>query len=269
MTGKRRLFRWVKIIVLIYCLLGITLYYLQDKILFHPKALPLKYQWNFSVPFKEVNIPYTTVSNMNIIQFLTGDTLVKGVVLYFHGNRENINRYAGAAAYFTKNGWEVWMLDYPGFGKSTGNLTEELLYKWALTFYQLARARFEPNEIVIYGRSMGSGIASQLASIRDCRYLILEAAYSSFPGIFYTYLPIYPYNNIIRYEFPTYEYLKKVTAPVVCFHGTADEIIPYRNGKKLIGSLKVTDEYVSIPTATHNDVGNFEIYTRKLDSLLR
>lgn len=269
MKLRKRLMRWLKILVLIYCIIGIALYYLQDRILFHPKPLPASYKWNFSLPFREVNIPYTSSSKINIIQFLTTDSTVKGVVLYFHGNKENINRYASAAPHFTKSGWEVWMLDYPGFGKSTGELTEALLYKWALTYYQLARARFEPNEIIIYGRSMGSGIASQLASVRDCRYLILEAAYSSFPGIFHAYLPIYPYNKIIRYKFPTYEYLKQVTAPVICFHGTADEIIPYRNGKKLIGSLKEVDQYVAIPKGSHNYLGNFDLYTRTLDSLLR
>ena len=116
---------------------------------------------------------------------------------------------------------------------------------------------------------MGSGLATQLASVRDCRYLILEAAYYNFPSIFNAYLPIYPYNKIIHYKFPTFEYLKKVTAPVISFHGTADEIIPYRNGKRLIGSLKQRDQYITIPKASHNDLGQFEIYTRKIDSLLK
>jgi len=269
MTLKKRLFRWMKILVIIYCIIGIGLYYLQDKILFHPKVLPADYRMSFDFPFKEVNIPYSANSVMNIIQFTTVDTAVKGVILYFHGNKENTIRYAPAAPSFTKYGWEVWMLDYPGFGKSTGQLTEETLYKWSLTYYQLARARFEPSKIIIYGRSMGSGIAAQLASVRDCRYLILESAYYSFPSIFNTYFPIYPYRKMIHFEFPTYKYLKAVHAPIICFHGTADEIIPYRNGEKLIPILKENDEFVTIRSATHNDLGTFEVYTRKIDSLLK
>ena len=69
------------------------------------------------------------------------------------------------------------MIDYPGFGKSTGVFSEQLLYDWALTLYKLARAYYSPDSIIIYGKSMGTGIAAQLASIRDCRHLILETPY--------------------------------------------------------------------------------------------
>ena len=270
MTTKKKtsIWLWVKIILIIYAVVGIALYYLQDKILFHPRPLAQNHTWNFPYPFKEVNIPYAANSRMNIIQF-TADSIPKGVVLYFHGNRHNIGRYARVVPSFTKNGWEIWMLDYPGFGKSTGEFTEQKMYEWALVFYKLARARFEPANIIVYGRSMGTGIATQLASVRDCRYLVLEAPYYSFPSIFNTYLPIYPYERMIKYDFPTYKYITNVTAPIVIFHGTADEIIPYRNGKKLVPLLKKTDEFLSINGAFHNDLDSFPMYTNKLDSILR
>src|SRR5688500_7973254 len=145
MTTKKKtsIWLWVKIILIIYAVVGIALYYLQDKILFHPRPLAPNHEWDFPYPFKEVNIPYATDSRMNIIQF-TADSITKGVVLYFHGNRHNIGRYAGVIPSFTKNGWEIWMLDYPGFGKSSGEFTEKKMYDWALVFYKLARARFEP-----------------------------------------------------------------------------------------------------------------------------
>ena len=265
---KKRIWFWVKIVLIIYAALGIALYYLQDKILFHPLALAQDHQWNFPFPHKELNIPYSAESRMNIIQF-TADSLPKGVVLYFHGNKHNISRYAPVVPTFTEKGWEIWMLDYPGFGKSTGNLTEQNLYDWGLVFYKLARTKYEPSDIIIYGRSMGTGIATQLASVRDCRYLVLEAPYYSFPSIFNTYFPLYPYDKIIKYDFPTHQFIKNVTAPVILFHGTADEIIPYRNGKKLEPLLKSTDEFITIPGASHNDLDSFSTYAQKLDSILR
>ena len=268
LKNKRRIWFWVRILLIIYAALGIALYYLQDKILFHPRPLPQNHTWNFSYPFKEVNIPYSADSRMNIIQF-TSDSVPKGVVLYFHGNKHNIGRYDGVVPTFTKNGWEIWMLDYPGFGKSTGEFTEKKMYDWALVFYKLARARFQPAAIIVYGRSMGTGIATQLASVRDCRYLVLEAPYYSFPSIFNTYLPLYPYERIIKYDFPTYQFIQKVTAPITIFHGTADEIIPYRNGKKLIPLLKITDEFLTLNGGSHNDLDSFSTYTNKLDSILR
>lgn len=88
---KRIWIRWVKIIVLIYILIGIALYYLQDKILLHPVAHPEGYTYTFNSPFTEVDIPINKNENFNIVQFLPKDSIRKGVVLYFHGNKENIN----------------------------------------------------------------------------------------------------------------------------------------------------------------------------------
>ncbi|HUR11482.1 MAG TPA: alpha/beta fold hydrolase [Flavitalea sp.] len=268
MVDKRKLFRWIRIVIIIYSLLGIVLYYTQELLLFHPKSLPASYRWEFAVPYRDVNIPYSTGSNMNVVQFQTAHANPKGVVLYFHGNRENINHYATAASLFTKNGYEVWMLDYPGFGKSTGPFTEKRLYEWALVFYKLARTRFEPGNIILYGRSMGTAVAAQLSSVRDCRVLILETPYYSFPSIFNSWLPLYPYNKMLHYEFPSWKFLQETIAPVVIFHGTNDRIIPFRNAEKLVRFLKKSDRFIQVTGASHNDVTSFTTYTKTIDSLL-
>ncbi|RYE52866.1 MAG: alpha/beta fold hydrolase [Sphingobacteriales bacterium] len=266
--NRKIVFRWLKIFVLVYATIGILIYYLQDYILLHPEKLPADYKFSFSQPFKELNIPYNADSKMNIVQFKTTDSLIKGVVLYFHGNRENINRYAAISPLVTKHGYEIWMLDYPGFGKSTGKFAEQVVYDWALTFYKLARARFTPDSIIIYGRSLGSGIASQLASIRDCKRLILETPYYSMPSVFDSYIPLYPFNKIIHYQFPTWQYLQKVDAPVTIFHGEDDGVIPLRNSNKLKRYQKRGDEFISIEDGSHNDLFKFPEYQTKLDSVL-
>ena len=265
---RKKLFRWLKIIIIIYCLVGILLYYLQDTILFLPKPLPADYTYHFDIPFKEVNLPYTRESNISIIQFPTRDSAAKGVVLYFHGNRQNINHYAQHAADFTSKNYEVWMMDYPGYGKSTGSFTEQELYDWALLFYKLARARYSPDSIIIYGKSMGTGIGAQLAAIRDCRNLILETPYYSFPSILGSYFPVYPVNRMVHFKIPTWQYLQKVTAPVTIFHGTGDGVIPIRNSKRLKPYLKDGDEFIMIKDGSHNDLPGFPLYRQKLDSLL-
>lgn len=266
---KNKSLRWLKIAIIVYCVIGIVLYYLQDYILFHPVQLTQKHDYNFSIPHKEVNIPYSANSTMNIIQFLVLDSSVKGVVLYFHGNKKNISWYSRFSPYFTANGYEVWMIDYPGFGKSTGIFSEQGLYDWALTLYKLARARFTPDSIVIYGKSMGTGIAAHLASVRDCRYLVLETPYYSMPSIIDNYLPIYPVNKMIHYKLPTWQYLQNVTAPVIIFHGSADWVIPYRNAERLKPFLKQGDIFVTVEKGSHNDLYRFPLVTKKLDSLLK
>jgi pimeloyl-ACP methyl ester carboxylesterase len=265
----RNRWRWLKITIIVYCVIGIALYYLQDYILFHPVQLPAKKAYSFKVSHKEVNIPYSKNSTINIVQFLVPDSAVKGVVLYFHGNKKNISWYARYAPIFTRNGYEVWMIDYPGFGKSTGAFTEQGLYDWALTLYKLARARFTPDSIVIYGKSMGTGISAQLAGIRDCKKLILETPYYSMPSIIDNYFPIYPVNKMIHYKLPTWQYLPNVTAPITIFQGTDDWIIPHKNAKRLMPFLKPGDEFITVEGAGHNDLHSFPLVTKKLDSLLR
>src|SRR5688500_7923859 len=111
--------RLFKIVIIIYCSLGIAFYYLQENFLFHPVPLSADYAYHFSRPFREVNFRINMNENLSVVQFFPEDSVRKGVVLYFHGNRQNINRYAKFADNFTRYGYEVWMPDYPGFGKTT------------------------------------------------------------------------------------------------------------------------------------------------------
>lgn len=266
---KKLLFRWLKVIILIYCIIGLVIYYGQDKILFHPEPLPASHHYDFSYPYKEVNLPYSAKATINIVQFTANQPNPKGVVLYFHGNKKNIAWYAKSAPLFTSRGYEVWMMDYPGFGKSTGEFKEQELYKWALVMYKLAQAHYAKDSIILYGKSMGTGIAAQLATVRDCKTLILEAPYYSFPSIIGSWLPVYPVNKMIKFKFPTYQYLPEITNPVVIFHGNSDHTIPYRNASQLQPLLKPIDAFITIDGGHHNDLTEFPVFTQKLDSLLK
>jgi pimeloyl-ACP methyl ester carboxylesterase len=265
----KKVWKWLKIIAIIYILGGIALYFLQDYILFHPVTLKRDHKYDFPEKNKEINIPITENSNLNIVQFFSTDTVTKGVVLYFHGNKKNISWYAKYSPYFTKYGYEVWLIDYPGFGKSTGKLTEQTLYDWANYMYNFARTRFSADSIIVYGKSMGTGIATHLASLHPCKKLILETPYYDYPSVIKHYLPIYPIEWMIHYKIPTHDYLEKVIAPITIFQGTDDRLVTYNNAKRLKPFLKAVDEFVTIEGGSHNDLYNFKETIEKLDSLLR
>jgi alpha-beta hydrolase superfamily lysophospholipase len=278
LSNKIKIARWVKLLVLLYCGIGIAIYYLQDRLLFHPVAILGNKLYELAAPHDEINIPYDQATRLNIVRFMalghqenhadSGDRGSRGVVLYFHGNRQNIGRYAIYAPNFTAKGYEVWMLDYPGFGKSTGPFTEQKLYDYALTLYKLARSRFKPSEIIIYGKSLGTCIAAELAAVRDCRRLILETPCYSMQSLLGHYLPIYPVGRMIHYRFPINEYLPSVTAPVTIFHGTDDGVIPYSNAERLKPLLKPGDEFITVEKGTHNNLNDFSLFHQKLDSVL-
>jgi len=266
---KKRIGKCLKIAAVIYVLGGIALYFLQDYILFRPVSLKREHKFDFPQPHKDISIAMNKEDTLNLVDFSSTDTLTRGVVLYFHGNKKNISWYAKYIPYFTRHGYQVLMIDYPGYGKSTGKLTEKKLYEWALQVYRLAMKRFPADSILIYGKSMGTGIAARLASVRDCKRLMLETPYYDFPSVVKHYLPIYPVRRMLHYQMPTYQYLKEVAAPVSIFHGTKDRVIVYKNSKWLKPSLKPGDELITIKGGHHNDLYQHKETISKLDSLLK
>jgi alpha-beta hydrolase superfamily lysophospholipase len=266
-STKRKIYRVIIVITLIYCSVGIALYHLQEKLLFHPVTLSQNFQFKFDVPFKEVNIPMNKTDAVNMIQFLPADPAIKGVVLYFHGNSDNVIRYEKNAEIFTKKGYEVWIPDYPTYGKTTGELTEENMYLQAKEVYKLAHSKFSSDSIFVYGKSLGTGVASYIAAKEKCAALILETPFYSIPSLFSTYAPIYPTSRMSHFKFPVGEYLGEVTEPVLIFSGTSDKVIPYRNAAKLKKVLKKGDEFITLQNGTHNNVTSFPIFQEKIDSV--
>lgn len=263
----RKVLKWVKIVALIYVVCGIALYFLQEKFLFHPQKLTADYVYKFDIPFKEVNLAINNDKNLSIVQFTVPDSVCKGVVLYFHGNRKNIEHYAPFAKNFTKNNYEVWMMDYPGFGKSTGELNEQEIYSDAEQVYKMARASFSKDSIILYGKSLGTGVASQLASTKDCKRLILETPYYSIDALFAHYAFIYPVSWMTKYHFPNNKYFEDIEVPITIFHGTSDGLIPFRQAGRL-QSIKPGTELIAIKKGKHNNLNDFPLFHQKLDSLL-
>ena len=267
-STRRKVVRWATVIVFIYASAGIALYYLQEKFLFHPDPLPKDFKFKFKLPFREANIPMNARDTVNMIQFYPANVVARGVVLYFHGNRGNVIRYEKYANNFLKNGYEVWVPDFPTYGKTTGKLSEENMYLQAKEVYNLAHSKFSADNIIVYGKSLGTGVAAYVAAKKKCRMLILETPYYSIPDLFSSYAPIYPTGRMSHFKFPVGAYLKDVNAPVFIFHGTADETIPYRGAAKLKKVLKPGDEFITIENGKHNNLDDYPVFHQKLDSVL-
>jgi pimeloyl-ACP methyl ester carboxylesterase len=159
------------------------------------------------------------------------------------------------------------MMDYPGYGKSTGKRSEQVLYDDALLLYKMAISKVSAEHIIIYGRSLGSGIAAQLASIRDCRQLILETPYYSMDALAKHYFFMYPVMPMTKYTLPTYRHFEHIKAPVTIFHGTKDRVIPYKQALKLAAQKSGT-ALITIEKGGHNNLSEFPLFQQKLDSLL-
>lgn len=266
--SRQKVFKWVKIALIIYCLVGIGLYYAQEKFLFHPKKLDRDYKYPFTEKFAELNIPVNNEDTIHLVKFFPNDSLRKGVVIYYHGNEKNIVRYEPFTGIFTKHGYEVWMMDYPGFGKSTGSITERKLYDYALQVQKLASTKFAPDSTIIYGKSLGTAIASYIAAHTKGKMLILETPYYSVPDLLSVYAPIYPAKRMAKYEFPNYLHIQSVEEPIFIFEGTDDWVVPHKSAEKLIPLLKPADRFITIEGASHNNIYPLQVYQKTMDSLL-
>ena len=266
---KKRWLRRLRFILVSYLLIGTILYFVQELLLFHPDQLSRRYQYYFPFPFRELDIPFPGGDTINLVKFFPNGPINKGLVLYFHGNMENINRYAKFTNSFTRRGFEVWMEDYPGFGKSLGNRSEENLNKQAMEIYQRAVMEYSPEKIIIFGKSLGTGIAACLAAHARAKRLILETPYSSIPSLFSCYAPIYPTSLLSHYQFPTGINIQSTRMPVTIFQGTADAVVPYYCAAELKKNMKPGDEFVTIEGGTHHNLNDFLLFQLKLDSILR
>src|SRR5262249_18066376 len=137
----------------------------------------------------------------------------------------------------------------------------------ALLLYKMAIARVPVEQIIIYGRSLGTGIAAQLASVRDCKQLILETPYYSMDALAKKYFFMYPVMPMTKYALPTYQYFEYIKAPITMFHGTRDRVIPYRHATRLQKTRPGT-ELITIQKGRHNNLAEFPLFREKLDSLL-
>lgn len=263
------MFAWAKAIIIAYCGIGIVLFYLQDIFIFLPKKLSTDHVFRFDFAFEEVTIPVNREDTISLLKFLPEGKERKGVVIYYHGNKNNVEHYAVHSRIFTSYGYEVWMQDYPGYGKSRGERTEQKLYDQAMIVRNMAAGKFGADSIIVYGRSLGSGIAGYVASMSQCRHLVLETPYYSIPALLNSFTYIYPASYMSKYKIPTGKYIQDVAEPITIFHGRNDWIIPYRCAARLKQCLKAGDEFVTIDGGSHNNLSSTVVYRQKMDAILK
>jgi alpha-beta hydrolase superfamily lysophospholipase len=263
-TFKRALILVVSVVILI----SIGLHFMQKKLIFLPTKLALDYAYQFTQPFDEFFIDTEDGAKLNAIHFKTVNP--KGVVLYFHGNAGDLSRWGIITSYFTKFNYDVIVMDYRTYGKSTGELTEKNLIKDAQLFYDRTKDLFGEDKIVVYGRSLGANLATFVAANNNPKELILEAPFYNLEEAAQNRIPILLVKYFLKFKFPSNEYITKVTCPIVIIHGTEDGVVPFESGKRL--SKKVTPEqlsFVSIPGGEHNNLVEFETYHKIIQKLLK
>lgn len=250
-----------------YIITNLCTYFLQEYFIFRPKKLAANFQYTFEDNFEEIWIETPDNAKINGLWFKRENP--KGLILYFHGNADNLVRWGKHSREFLDNGYDILMIDYRGFGKSIGKKTEKLLHSDARLAYDFAAKYYDTNQIILMGRSMGSGIASKLAANVQPPLLILETPFYSIIDLFYTYYPFSPRIFWFKYQFRNDIWLQKVNCPILIFHGTWDYVVPYIHAKKLNKLLGSKAKLVTLVHGFHKGLGEFPLYKEALRKVLR
>ncbi len=237
----------------------------QKQFIFFPERLEQDHRYMFPVMFEELWFDVEKDVRINALFFEVENA--KGTVIYFHGNAGSLRMWGNAASHFLKENYNCLIYDYRGYGKSGGEIDEEKFYSDAVFIYDKIKEERE-ELILLYGRSLGSGIASNLASVRDPDLLILEAPYYSMKDVAKRLYPFLPVSLLLKYNFPTNKFIRDVKCKIIIFHGTDDEVIYAGSSEKLKKHLKPGDEVYFIDGAHHNDLEYFEEYKMKLKNIL-
>lgn len=241
----------------LYALFCVGLYIFQERLLFYPSPLLQRLAYPFRSSFEEHFIPVKG-SRLNAVLLKTANT--KGLVIYYHGNAGNILLWEPVSWSFLRCGYDDLLVDYRGYGKSGGRIQSEAqLLSDAEAAYQWALARYPESQIVLCGRSIGSGLSTYLASIHRPQKRILESAYFSLLDMKKHLYPFVP-DFLLRYTLRTDLWMGGVRCPIFLIHGRQDALIPFSSSERLLALTPTDKKLFDIPEAGHDDLTEHSAY---------
>ncbi|MCO5232943.1 MAG: alpha/beta hydrolase [Chitinophagales bacterium] len=267
--------KWLKIILGIFVGLNLIIFIgliFQEPIIFRAKPEKDSYKFKILIPHKE----YLWIDSLrkdhqifNVIY--TPRNEVKKYIFLLHGSQGNVEYHTQFIPFFTENNYEVWMMDYPGFGKSKGNNSEDAIYQDASKMFDIyaKKINVNPKEIIIVGKDLGTGIASRLAFDKKSDKLILISPFTNIQSLLKGWMPWFPFHLFLNYNFPNDIYLKDFKGSVGIFYGANDLMIPHRNVRNLQPYLQPGDEFHEYDTKRLDNVIDTKEFQNDLKLFLK
>jgi uncharacterized protein len=247
--------------------LSVIIYLVQERFIFKPEKLRQDFQFRYDAPFRELFFDVEPGVRINGLHFYSEQPL--GLILYFHGNSRSIKGWAKYAGDFYRYNYDVVLVDYRGFGKSTGKRNEKDMFHDMQFVYDTLLATYRQDHLIIYGRSLGSGFAAKLAADNTPRYLILDAPFFSFKKAIERFFPILPVRYILRFHLRTDKWIRKVNCHTYILHGTRDWLIPISNSEKLQALNPRMITLIRIHGGGHNNLPSFPEYHNFVRDILK
>lgn len=194
----------------------------------------------------------TTKDQIKILSWYKPAANNQKIILYFHGNAGNLGDRSHKFAAFADDGFGVLAITYRGYSGSAGKPSEAglLLDADAALQFLLDQGYAEKN-IILFGESLGSGVAMQLAAKHNFGAIILESPFSSIANVAQKTYWFVPVNLLLKDKFESIKFLPKISSPILIFHGTKDPVVPYSEGKKLFDAVTASKKLITIEGGGH------------------
>jgi fermentation-respiration switch protein FrsA (DUF1100 family) len=253
-SWKRRLVRVVVVLLCCYAGVIIVLMALENSLVYHPT--PASLDWQPAPDAQVQDVELRTADGTRIHAWWLPREGARGAVLYCHGNAGNLSHRGGAVVGLNKVLQEsVLIFDYPGYGRSAGKPSEAGCYAAADAAYDwlVDKQHIAPRDIILYGGSLGGGVAVDLASRKPHRALLLLKTFTSMPDVGQKLYPWLPVRWLMRNRFNSREKIARCRQPVFIANGTADRLVPYALGQRLFAAANEPKQFYCLEGADHND----------------
>ena len=253
----------VVVLFVAYSALGLALYFMQPMFLYKP-VLEVSYTPDeLGMDFEKVTLK--TADGLLLSGWYIPAEDSEFTVLFCHGNGGNMMHRLDSINIFYNLGLDCFIFDYRGYGNSEGKPSEEGTYLDVRAAYKwlTEEKKVSPDDIVIFGRSLGGSIAAQLASRVEAKALVVESSFTSYVDIGKKFYPYMPVRWFARFNYQTIDYVKSVHCPVMIIHSRGDDIVPFEFGLELYEAANEPKEFIEI-FGSHNDgfLISSEIYNK-------
>lgn len=257
----------------IYGSITVLIFFRQDKLIYYPdlsgRELITKPD---SIGIKYDSIRLTTRDSISIHGWFIPHKKQRAVVLFCHGNAGNISHRMNTIEMLHDMGLSIFIFDYRGYGESEGKPSEQGTYNDVEAAWQflIKDKHYTPNEIIIWGRSLGAAIAAHQAAKEDpVKGVILESTFSSVPDLGKSFYPLLPVHILSRYQYNVMKNISAIHSPILLMHSRDDEIIPFSHGQQLYEQANQPKQFIEF-SGGHNDYAylNHDRYISELKRFL-
>ncbi len=255
-------------LLLIYMGICVLYFLFQEKFIFVPTWPADNFRSRLHTPTEEFHLH--TPHGGRIHALLLKVEKPAGLIFYLHGNTGSLRRWQFMAEELATYGYDVIAMDYRGYGLSHGPRRESWMHRDVEAVYDMIVPRYAGRPVIVYGRSLGSGFATRLASRRRPDKLILETPFSNLIEVARYYVPFIPVKWLLRYFMRSDLFIQHVHCPVLILHGTKDRIVPYRSALALfrLAESRGQVQMTTIVGGRHGNLNSFPLFREKLREFL-